>query len=168
MTEQEAPLAVISLDTAWRYVDASPAALELLGVTLAELRSSERDRFALHAADDAEQAAMRARWEAGGAQPMAGTTGLRRADGAEIRVSYTLERIEGGFRVWIWQIDGAPDAPTTVLSVGDVLREWRAAERALAGLRPGSPELALMLNEIGLLRSQYQRLFRAAEPPTDR
>ena len=168
MTEQEAPVAMITLDTAWRYVDASPTALELLGVTLAELRSSERDRFALRADGDAEETAMRARWEAGGAQPLAGTTGLRRADGTAIRVSYTLERIDTGFRTRIWEVEGAPEAPSTVLSVGDVLREWRAAERALAELAPGSPELARMLNEIGLLRSQYQQLFRAAEPATDR
>jgi hypothetical protein len=52
------------------------------------------------------------------------------------------------------------------MSVGDVLREWRAAERALDGLAPGSPEHEHALSEIDLLRSQYQELFKAAEPPT--
>ena len=75
------------------------------------------------------------------------------------------ERLSRSTRVW--EVEGAPDAPTTVLSVGDVLREWRAAERALSGLTPGPPELAQKLSEIGLLRSKYQQLFRAAAPPTD-
>ena len=159
--------AVITIDAAGRYLDASPAALDLLGVSLAELRSSERDRFVVRAVDQAERAAARARWEDGGSQPMAGTAGLRRADGTEIRVSYTLERMEHGFRSRFWQVDGAPDSPTTALSVGDVLREWRAAERAVAELVPGSPEQKQALSEIDLLRRQYQELFRAAGPPAD-
>jgi PAS domain-containing protein len=66
MPERYATAAVITIDAAGRYVDASPAALELLGVSLAELRSSDRDRFAVQAADEAERAALRARWEDGG------------------------------------------------------------------------------------------------------
>jgi hypothetical protein len=48
-----------------------------------------------------------------------------------------------------------------------VLREWRAAERALAEVVPGSPEQKQALSEIDLLRRQYQELFRAAGPPAD-
>ena len=39
--------AVISIDSDGRYLDANLAALALLGVTLAELRTSSGDRFSL-------------------------------------------------------------------------------------------------------------------------
>ena len=60
-----------------------------------------------------------------------------------------------------------PDAPTTVLWVGDVLREWRDAERALDGLPAGNPALAQTLAEIELRCRQCQALFRATEPNAD-
>jgi hypothetical protein len=45
-----------------------------------------------------------------------------------------------------------------------VLREWRAAERDLAELMPGTPEWARTLNEIELLRGRYQELFDTVKP----
>jgi hypothetical protein len=90
-----------------------------------------------------------------------GTAGIRRADGTTIRVSYAIEADESAVRARIWPVDGSPDAPTTLYTVGDVLREWRAAERELAELSPGTPEWARTLDEIVVLRRQYQEIFRA-------
>jgi PAS domain S-box-containing protein len=164
MPEEPPTEAVIMLDAAGRYVDANDAALRLLGVSLDDLRTSQPDRFAVRPMGDAEQAALRARWESGGTQPVVGTTGLRRPDGTVIRVAYAIQAVVDGARARIWQVEGSPNAPTTLFTVGDVLREWRAAERELAELAPGTPEWARTLDEITMLRGQYQELFRALKP----
>jgi PAS domain S-box-containing protein len=160
MPEQQQAEAVIVLDAAGRYVDANAAALGLLGVSLEELRASAPDRFTLQPLADVEQAALRAQWKAGGEQPVVGSAGIRRADGTTIRVSYAIEADESGVRARIWPVDGPPDAPTTLYTVGDVLREWRAAERVLAELSSGTPEWARTVDEIAVLRRQYQEIFR--------
>jgi PAS domain S-box-containing protein len=165
MPEDEETEAVITIDAAGQYLDANPAALRLLGVSLAELRTSAPDRFAVRPTTDADQAALRAQWETGGTQPLIGTAGLRRADGTTIRISYAIEAAEGGYRARMWQVSGAPEAPSSVFTVGDVLREWRVAERVLAELPPGTPEWARTRSEIDLLRGRYQELFRAVRPP---
>jgi PAS domain-containing protein len=140
---------------------ANAAALELLGVSLTELRASQPDRFAMRPPNDADQAALRTQWETGGTQPLVGTAGLRRADGTTIRVSYAIEADTSGFRVRLWRIEGAPEASPSVYTVGDMLSEWRAVERDLAVLAPGTPECVRTLNENELLRDRYQEIFRA-------
>jgi PAS domain-containing protein len=164
MMELGSTEAVIRIDAAGRYVDANDAALELLGVTLAELRASPGDRFAIRPANVAEQAAFRAEWESAGARPLVRTAGLKRGDGATIRVSYAIEADESGFVARLWEVPGSPDAPTSVFSVGEVLRSWRAAERELAELQQGSPEWARTVSEIELLRDRYRELFRTVRP----
>ncbi|MEA2629833.1 MAG: hypothetical protein QOE66_52 [Chloroflexota bacterium] len=164
MPLEEPEEAVIMVDAAGAYLDANAFALELLGVSLDELRSSAPGRFAVQAIDDAEQSALRAQWETGGARPLVGTAGMRRPDGALIRVAYAIEAVDGGFRARLWQIEGTPEDPPSYFTVGDVLREWRAAERNLAELKPGTPAWARTLDEIELLRGKYQELFRAMKP----
>lgn len=156
--------AVIRFDASGRYLGANRSALELLGVTLAELRASPPDRFAIRPSNESEQAALRAEWESDGSRPLIGTAGLKRADGATIRVSYAIEAIRSGFRARVWQVEGSPEAPATVYAVGSVLRQWRAAERDLAELRPGSAEWARTQAEIELLRGKYQELFKSVAP----
>ncbi len=165
MRDQQTTEAVITVDATGRYVDANAAALELLRVSLAELRSSAPDRFAIRPPVDAEQAALRTRWETDGTRPLVGTMGLRRADGTTLRVAYAIEAADSGFRARLWGVEGSPHAAASVYTVGDVLREWRTAERELAALVPGTPEWARTLSEIELLRGRYQELFSAAEPP---
>jgi PAS domain-containing protein len=164
MPVEEPEEAVIMVDAAGAYLDANAFALELLGVSLDELRSSAPGRFAVQAIDDAEQSALRAQWETGGARPLVGTAGMRRPDGALIRVAYAIEAVDGGFRARLWQIEGTPEDPPSYFTVGDVLREWRAAERNLAELKRGTPAWARTLDEIELLRGKYQELFRAMKP----
>jgi PAS domain-containing protein len=167
MGDQQTTEAVIAIDASGRYVDANAAALDLLGVSLAELRRSAPGRFSIRPAVDVEQAALRSWWESGGTQPLVGTTGLRRADGSTVRVAYAIEAAESGFRARLWEVEGSPHAPPSVYTVGDVLRQWRAAERELSALVPGTPEWARTLSEIELLRGKYQELFSASEPASE-
>ena len=156
--------AVISLDAAGHYIGANKTALELLGVTLAELRAASSNRFAILPANGAEQVALRAAWEARGSPALVGTAGLKRADGAMIRVSYAIQATGSGFRARLRQVEGSPEAPPSMFSVGAVLGEWRAAERHLAELRPGSRDWARTRGEIEMLRDRYRELFRTARP----
>jgi len=162
---EEATEAVITLDANGRYIDANEAALELLGVSLPELRASAPDRFTMQRSSDAEQTALRSEWAVRGAQPLVGTAGLRRADGSTIRIAYAIEAEDSGFRARIWPIEGSAHAPSTFYTVGAVLREWRSAERELAELVPGTAEWADTLSEIEMLRGRYHELFRAMKAP---
>ncbi len=164
MTRRPAAEAVISLDAAGRYIGANRSALQLFGVTLAELRASSPDRFAIRPAIDSEQAALRAEWESAGSGPLVGTAGLKRADGTTIRISYAIETARSGFRARLWQVEWSPEAPPSVFTVGSVLSEWRAAERNLAELVPGTPEWRRTLGEVELLRDRYQELFKSVQP----
>lgn len=165
MSELPADEAVIHIDATGRYVRANRPALELLGVTLAELRASPPERFAIRPSSASEQAAFRAEWESDGTRPLIGTAGLRRADGSTIRVSYAIEADGPGFRARLWQVEGSPEAPPSVFTVGSVLRQWRAAERELSELLPGSTEWARTLAEIEMLRERYHELFKSVNPP---
>ncbi|MEA2674366.1 MAG: hypothetical protein QOI92_1558 [Chloroflexota bacterium] len=164
MPEDQSIEAVVELDMAGRCIDANAAALELLGVSLDELRAAPPGQFAVRPTVAGEQHSLRAQWTEGGEELVVGTAGLRRGDGAIIRVAYALEKTAAGLRARLWQVEGAPDSPTSVFTVGDVLREWRAAERELTELVPGSRDWARTLGEIELLRDRYQELFKAAEP----
>jgi PAS domain-containing protein len=163
MREADPNDGVVILDSNRRYVDANRRALELLGVSLEELRASAPGVFAVGSLDDAELASLRDAWTGHGGHPLAGTASLRRADGTRIRVAYVFEADGYGFRARLRQIDADVDAPATVFTVDDVLREWRAAERELAALEPGTEESRGVQREIDLLRAQYRDLFRAAE-----
>jgi PAS domain-containing protein len=167
MTKPETTEAVIRIDAAGRYTDGNEAALQLLGVTLDELLTSPGDRFAMQPPNVAEQAAFRAEWESAGSRPIVGTAGLKRGDGATIRVSYAIEADDSGFVARLWEVPGSPEAPPSVFSVGEVLSSWRAAERELAELKPGTPEWARTLSEIELLRDRYRELFRTVRPHSD-
>jgi PAS domain-containing protein len=156
--------AVLHIDATGGYLGANRDALELLGVTLAELLASSPGRFTIRPTDESEQAALRAEWKSDGSPPLIGTAGLKRADGATIRVSYAIEASRSGFTARLWQVEGSPEAPQSVYTVGGVLRQWRAAERDLAELIPGSAEWARTLAEIELLRGRYQELFKSVAP----
>jgi PAS domain-containing protein len=164
MPDHPTPEAVLSLDIEGHYLDANAEALDLLGVSLEELRTSPPDRFAIRPSVDADQAALRSEWESGGAQPLVGTTGLRRADGTTIRVTYAIERTGPGYRATLAPVEGSPHEAQSVYSVGEVLREWRTAERELAELLPGTPEWSRTLVEVELLRARYQEIFKAVKP----
>ena len=55
---------------------------------------------------------------------------------------------------------GPTDAPASVYTAGDVLAQWREAERRLSTLPPDSPEIDVVQADINLYRTRYQELFR--------
>ena len=123
------PTIIVTADG--RYRDANASALDLLGVTLDELRSSDPGRFAVEPADAEADAAFREAWEASGKPDIGGATTIRRADGAKARVKFAIREMEdGSYTVLLTPVPATPE-PTTVYTVGDVLAAWRASERQL-------------------------------------
>lgn len=158
--------ATIILDHDGRYLDADEAALELLGVaTVDELRATPPDRFAAVPPDPEEQEAWRKAYFSSRAEGVLAEGAYRRADGELVRVrTAILEEEDGRFRALFYPLE----RPTTDLSakvyrISDVLAEWRAAERRLVALEPGSEEEERVRSDIELLREQYQQMFRRNE-----
>jgi hypothetical protein len=58
-------------------------------------------------------------------------------------------------------LEQTQDGASRIHAVGEVLREWRAAERALGELAPGTREWTRALGEVELHRSRYQQVSRA-------
>ena len=154
--------ASILLNADGTYADASPAALELLGVTLADLLSSEPGRFAAEPANSAEQSAFRSQWERAGSNDIAGTGTLRRADGQLLRITFLIRRLpDGRFRSLIRPADGPVSAPVRIFTLGEVLEQWRSAERRLAEIPQDAPDWAMVADEVTALREQYHGLYRS-------
>jgi PAS domain-containing protein len=161
--------ATVFIGTDGSYLDADDAALELLGVASVEqLRSLPPDVFAGLPPDPAEQEAFRKAYYASRAQGVLGEGALRRLDGELVRVrTAILEEPDGRFRALFY----VTQRPTTDLSarvyrIGDVLGEWRAAERRLEAVDLATPEGAAVMREVDLLRAQYQELVRQADRRT--
>ena len=154
--------ATVLLDETGKVEAASAAALELLGTTLAALMAAPRGAFAAQPAPADEEAALRVEWEARGRPELAGEATVKRADGRELRVRYLIaRRNDGRFDVVLEPTFGPEDAPASVFALGEVLGEWRAAERRLAELSPDSPDWAAVSGEIARLRATYQAGYRA-------
>lgn len=157
--------ATVILDREGRYLDADDAALELLGVnSVEEFRSMSPDVFAAVPPDPEEQEAWRKAYFASRAEGVLAEGAFRRTDGELVRVrTAILAEPDGRFRALFYPVE----RPTTNLSakiyrIGDVLAEWRAAERELAEVDPASDEGIALAAEVTLLRSQYQELVRRA------
>jgi PAS domain S-box-containing protein len=143
------------------YRDANRAALDLLGLTLAELRASAPGRFAAEPTDADADAAFRAAWEASGRPDVGGATTIRRADGTKARVKFAIRQMDdGSYTVLLTPVPGAPREPTRVYTAGDVLAAWRAAERQLETLAEDAPERHEILADIAMFRERYQLLFQ--------
>jgi hypothetical protein len=144
-----------------RLEDATPDALELLGVTLDELRELPPGAFSADAPDPEGDAAFRAEWESSGRPDVGGEGTLRRLDGSRVRVRFAITpSLDDRFVVVLEAVGGATEAPPIVFTGGEVIARWRAAERRLETLEEGSPEAASVQAEIDHLRGLYQGLFR--------
>jgi PAS domain S-box-containing protein len=137
--------------------EASPAALELIGVTFDELRNAPRGAFSAQQTSPDEDAAIREQWSASGKPDIGGETTIRRADGGEVRIRYLVAREPSGdYLTVLVPVDGREDRPSTIYGLGDVLTAWRSAERRLEALVPGSVEWRAVTAEIMTLRATYQ------------
>jgi PAS domain S-box-containing protein len=143
-------------------VDASPAALDLLGATLEELRAAPPGAFDARSQDPAEQTALRSSWEEAGTPDLAGESTIRRRDGTERRVRYLVTRQPAGdYLIVLVPVRGGADTAPTVYGLGDVLTAWRAAERRLVAIQEGTAEWRTVSAEISTLRAMYQAVFRS-------
>jgi PAS domain-containing protein len=142
--------------------EASPEALAILGVTLDQLRELPGGAFAATAPDPRADAAFREQWERQGSPDIGGEATIQRLDGEKVRIKFAISPLDDGrYRAVLMPTSGLTEDPPTVYTAGEVLAEWRAAERKLMTLPPGSPELALVQADIDAFRRRYQELFRS-------
>lgn len=153
--------ATMILDADLTPVDASPAALELLGGSLEEIRRLEPGSLAPDPAEAESQAALRETWQREGAPDMTGEATIRRLDGEKVRIRFGLTPMAGGRYLAVLEPITAPlEQPTAIYTAGQVLAEWRAAERRMAEVPRESEEGRRIEAEIEGFRRRYQDLFR--------
>ncbi len=139
-------------------LEASDAALELLGLTLDQLRSLPPGGLSLEADLDAS-GEFQAAWRDNGGGAVVGAGTARLLDGRLLRVRYLITPYaDDTFEVILEESDEPASAPARTYTVGAVLAAWRAAERRLEAIAPGSAEWAAVQAEIEYLRSEYQRV----------
>jgi PAS domain-containing protein len=162
MESTEAPTdASMILEADGRASHASPRALELLGVSLDQLRSLPPGAFSASPPDPDGTAAFRQAWEAEGSPDLGGEATIRRLDGDEVRVRFAISPMgDGRFQAILEPTAGAPEEPPTLYSAGETLALWRAAERRLATLDPHGPESIAIRAEIESFQKRYQDVFR--------
>ena len=162
--------AAVMLDREGRYLDADEAALELLGVgTVEEFRAMSPAMFAAVPPDPAEQEAWRKAYFASRADGVLVEGAFRRTDGELVRIrTAILEEPDGRFRALFYPIERPTSNLTAkVYRIGDVLAEWRAAERQLADVDLASDEGRALQDEVELLREQYKQLVSRADARGD-
>ena len=152
--------ATIELASDGTYRGASPAALEILGVTLEELLALPPGAFATRPADPVEQESFRQAWEAAGSPPIGGEGTILRPDGSQVRLSFAIiPRPDGTFVAAIERIPTSEEAEPVVYTMGSILSLWRAAERDLATVVPGTAEWHQLTDQVETFRARYQQLF---------
>lgn len=141
--------------------DANREALEMLGVTHDELVALPAGAFSPEPPDPAGDAAFREEWQRQGTPDIGGEATLRRLDGSSVRVKFGITPIEEGRFVAVLEPVAAPtDAPQIVYTAGQVLTEWRAAERRLQEIPEGTAEWRAIHADIDRFRSHYQAIFK--------
>ncbi|HEY3522599.1 MAG TPA: PAS domain-containing protein [Candidatus Limnocylindrales bacterium] len=144
------------------YVDANAPALDLLGMTLADLRAAKPGQFSAEPQDPAASAALLEQWASAGPSDLAGETTIVRPDGGLRRVRFVItRRNDDEYAVILDPLPRSATEETVVFTAGDVLAEWRAAERRLEAVPANSPEWQATRTQIDQLRDRYQRLFEA-------
>jgi hypothetical protein len=154
--------AIVILRPDGGYVHATPAALEIFGVSLEAFLSSKAADWADEPEDTASSTAFRVEWEAAGEPDVGGATTIRRRDGTRRRVRFVIARRSDDELVAV--LEPLPDPtsePTIVFTAGHVLAQWRAAERRLEAVPADSAEWQAAAAQIEALREQYHRLFDA-------
>lgn len=148
-------------------IEATDAALEILGLTLAELRALPPGGLSLEQ-DRAGSAEFATAWEATGRGPILGAGTARLLDGRLIRVRYLVTpQADGSYEIILERSDESVAEPPRAYTLGAVLSRWRAAERELAALEPESREWTAVQAEIEHFRTEYQRLARGERERLD-
>jgi PAS domain-containing protein len=148
----------ILVSTDSRILEATPAALELLGLTFDQLQALPPGGLSLEQ-DAAASAEFAAAWEGGGRPPLVGSTTVRLPDGSLARVRYYIWSREDGKVEVVLEGSSEPVAQAPrAYTIGKVLSAWRAVERRLETLDPGSEEWQAADAENRYFRSEYRRL----------
>jgi len=154
--------AIITMDPDGRYTDASPAALDILGVTREQLLAAPPGAFSAQPDDPDSATAFRRSWEAQGKPDITGEATIQRPDGGQRRVKFHIARHDDGtFVAMLWDAETATDAPAKVMTAGDVLAAWRDAERRMETIAQDSPEWSAIQADIARFREAYHRAFDA-------
>ncbi|HET7026970.1 MAG TPA: PAS domain S-box protein [Candidatus Limnocylindrales bacterium] len=158
----QAEPATIVLDAAGRFLDASPAALELFGMSRDELLAADSSTFSPEPRDPDSNAALRDAWEAEGRPDLGGEATILRRDGDRRRVRFIIAtQPDDRFVAVLEPVNERERDRPIVYTAGQTLAEWRAAERRLEAIPPESAEWRAAQAQIEALRSQYHRLFDA-------
>jgi len=153
-------LPTLTINADGTLADANAAALALLRVTLEELVKLPPGAFSPEPPDPADGDAFREEWERQGTPDIGGEGTLKRLDGSSIRVKFGITPLEDGrFLAIMEEVEAEVDAPPVLYTAGQVLAEWRAAERRLAAIVEGSPEWTAVSDEIEVFRQRYHALF---------
>jgi PAS domain-containing protein len=148
----------IIVDADSKIVEATDAALELLGITLDELRALPPGGLSLEE-DRARSADFQAAWRESGGGEVVGAGTARLLDGRLIRVRYLITPQEDRtYEVILERSEESVARPPRTYTLGTVLSAWRAAERQLAALAQGSAEWTAVQAEVEHFRQEYQRL----------
>lgn len=146
------------------YADASPSALRLLGVELPEFLAMAPGSFSPEPPDPEADRAFREAWQESGSPDLGGEATILRGDGTKTRVRFMiLPRDDGRFLAMLEGTSGEVDRPATLYTLGDVLSQWRAAERRLQELEVGGAEWRAVQTSISTFRDRYQRIFAAKQ-----
>ncbi len=143
---------------------ANQAAIELLGMGLEDLRALAPGALSAEPTPPEETAALLEQWKTAGDAALVGFTTIKRPDGALLRVAFAIvHQDDGSLLATLNSVPGSKAVEARVYSVGDVLGQWRAAERQLETLTIGSPAYEAVREEVESLRGQYRRLFEARQ-----
>jgi PAS domain-containing protein len=140
--------------------EANGAALTLLRATLEQLRELPAGALSPEPPDPGASEAFREEWERQGAPDIGGEGTVRRLDGTSVRVKFGITPMEDGrFLILLEEVAAVIDAPPVLYTAGQVLAEWRAAERRLAAIPEGSDDWRAVSEEIDAFRRRYHALF---------
>jgi len=139
-------------------VEASAAALSLLEMTFEQLQALPPGGLSIESDRQASKE-FEAAWTDAGRDPVIGSGTVRLLDGRLFRIQYFIvPQPDGGFEIILDRADEPVDAPSRMYAVGDALAAWRAAERTLGELEPGSPQWDEASATIARFRGDYRRL----------
>jgi PAS domain-containing protein len=161
---------MLRADAAGRWLDATDEALEMFGVpSLDVLRGLPNDAFSATAPDPAERDALIEAYGAAFAQGVLIEGPYRTLDGEVGRArTAVFPDPDGAYSLVVYPIERpTTNLSTRVVTIADVLAEWRSAERKLVALDAASDEARRVTEEIAGLREAHRRLFRKASGGVD-
>jgi PAS domain-containing protein len=153
--------AVVTISPDGRCLAASPAALELLGVRLDELRAGDVGALVPGTFGDAARESWRV-WVASGMALARGEKEIVQPGGRRVRVMFeTVRRADGMYDETLVALPGNPDRRRPNTTLAAVLEAVREAERALAELPKRSRRRRALRTDIGQLREAFEQIVRS-------